>query len=112
MNHLGWRPDGGYGRNSKVNFAGDSKVKNLPANAGDVSLIRGVRKIPWMKKWRPTPGLLPGESHGQSNLLSPWGDKELDMTEHAHTCTDVDLQSWGEVNQLEPSMDPDRGDQE
>ena len=51
MNHLGWRPDGGYGRNSKVNFAGDSVVKNLPANAGDVSLI-------------PASGSFPGQENG------------------------------------------------
>ena len=30
---------------------------------------------------------LPGESHGQTSLegYSPWGHKELDMTEHART---------------------------
>ena len=39
-----------------------------------------------------TPGFLPGKSHGQRNLAgySPWGPKELDMTErgtHTHTHT-------------------------
>ena len=29
-----------------VGFPGDSKVKNLPTNAGDVSLIRGLGKSP------------------------------------------------------------------
>ena len=24
-----------------------------------------VRKILWRRKWQPTPGILPGESHGQ-----------------------------------------------
>ena len=40
-------------------------------------------KIPWRRKWQPTPALLPGESHGQRSLVgySPWGRKELDMTE-------------------------------
>ena len=30
--------------------------------------------------------ILPGESHGQRSLAgySPWGHKELDMTEHTH----------------------------
>ena len=39
-----------------------------------------VRKIPWRRKWQPTPVFLPGESHGQSSLegYSPWGLKELD----------------------------------
>ena len=35
------------------------------------------------RKWQPTPVFFPGESHGQRNLAgySPWGHKELDMTE-------------------------------
>ena len=46
-----------------------------------------VRKIPWRRKWQPTPVLLPGESHDQRSLVgySPCGHKELDMTEHTHT---------------------------
>ena len=42
-----------------------------------------VGKIPWKKAWQPTPLFLPGESHGQRNLVGycPWGHKELDMTE-------------------------------
>ena len=27
-----------------------------------------VRKIPWRRKWQPTPVFLPGESHGQRSL--------------------------------------------
>jgi len=36
--------------------------------------------------WQPTPVFLPGKSHGQWNLVgySPWGHKELDMTEQLH----------------------------
>ena len=46
-----------------------------------------VGKIPWSRKWQPTPVFLPGKSHGQRNLMgySLWGCKELDMTERAHT---------------------------
>ena len=42
-----------------------------------------VRKIPWRRAWQPTPLFLLGESHGQKSLVgySPWGHKELDMTE-------------------------------
>ena len=42
-----------------------------------------VRKIPWTRKWQPTPVCLPGDSHGQRSLegYSPWGCKESDMTE-------------------------------
>ena len=57
-------------------------VKNLPANAGnirDLALIPGSGRGAWL----PTPVFLPGESHGQRSLAgySPWGHKELDMTE-------------------------------
>ena len=43
-------------------------------------------KIPWRRKWQPTPVFLPGESHGQRSLVaySPWGRKESDMTEQLH----------------------------
>ena len=35
------------------------------------------------RQWQPTPILLPGRSHGLRSLVgcSPWGHKELDMTE-------------------------------
>ena len=34
-----------------------------------------VRKIPWRRKWQPTPVFLPGKSHGQRSLegYSPLG---------------------------------------
>ena len=45
---------------------------------------------PWVGKiskrtWQPTLVFLPGEPHGQRNLVgySPWGRKESDMTEAA-----------------------------
>ena len=48
-------------------------VKNSLANA------RGARdptefdpwigKSPWRREWQPTPGFLPGESHGQRTLV-------------------------------------------
>ena len=63
-------------------------VKNLPATAGDVRDKRQefnpwVGKIPWRRKWQPTPVFLPGESHGQRSLAgySPWGHTELDRIE-------------------------------
>ena len=40
-------------------------------------------KIPWKRKWQPTPVFLPEKkSHGQNSLVgySPWGRKEVDMT--------------------------------
>ena len=42
-----------------------------------------VGKIPWRRKWQPTPVFLPGVSLGQRSLAgySPWDGKELHMTE-------------------------------
>ena len=42
-----------------------------------------VRMIPWRRKWQLTPVFLPGEFHGQRNLVgySPWGGKESDTTD-------------------------------
>ena len=60
-------------------------VKNLPVSVEDVK--RRVRLLVWEdpleRKWQPTPVLLLGELHGQRNLAgySPWGYKQLDMTE-------------------------------
>ena len=45
--------------------------KYLPANAGDArdaGSIPWVGKIPWNRKWHPTPVVLPGKSHGQRSL--------------------------------------------
>ena len=77
-------------------FPGGSLVKNLPA--GDIKGVDPcVRKIPYRRKWQSTPVYLPGKSHGQRILAgySPWGPKESDMTEHAHTTTHAYLvTSW------------------
>ena len=42
-----------------------------------------VQKIPWRRKWQPTPVFLPGKSYGQRSLevYSPLGRRELDTTE-------------------------------
>ena len=42
-----------------------------------------VRKIPWRRKWQPTPAPLLGKSHERRSLIgySPWGHKQLDTTE-------------------------------
>ena len=48
-----------------------------------------VKKIPWRRKWRPTPVLSPGKFHKQRSLVGycPWGCKELDTTEWLHLLT-------------------------
>ena len=48
-----------------------------------LGLYPWVRKIPWGRKWQPTPIFLPGESHAQRSLVgySPWSHKESDTPE-------------------------------
>ena len=43
----------------------------------------------WRKAWQPTPVFLPGESHGQRNLVgySPWGHKSQTQLSNTHTYT-------------------------
>ena len=43
-----------------------------------------VGKIPWRRKWQPTPVFLPGKFHGHRSLVCsrPWGHQELGTTEH------------------------------
>ena len=38
-----------------------------------------VGKIPWRRKWQPTPVFLPGKSHGKKNLgsYSLWGSQRV-----------------------------------
>ena len=46
-----------------------------------------VRKIPWRRKWQPTPVFLPEKSHGQRSLAvySPWDRRVGHEWAHIHT---------------------------
>ena len=75
-------------------FLGGSLVKNLTAMQKKREMwvfVPWVGKIPWKRKWQPTPLFLLGKSHGQRSLAgySPWGCKELDMTKWLSTNTQV-----------------------
>ena len=61
------------------------RLKHLPA-IQKPGFDPWVGKIPWRRKWQPTPVFLPGESHGRGSLVgySPWGCKESDTTERLH----------------------------
>ena len=72
-------------------------VKNRPANTGPAKTREfdlWIREICWRREWHPTPGFLPGKSHGQGSLAgcSPWGHQELDMTERLSTV--VKIERW------------------
>ena len=61
-----------------LGLPGGSVVKNLPAFRR-CGFDPWVRKIPWRRKWQPTPVILPEKSDGQRNLAgySPWDCKRV-----------------------------------
>ena len=65
-----------------LGFPGGSGGKESTSSAGDLGFDPWVGKIPCRRKWQPTPGFLPGESHGQRSLVgySPGGHQESDTT--------------------------------
>ena len=87
-------------------FPGGSDGKASACNAGDPGLIPGLGKIPWRRKWQPTPVLLPGKFHGQRSLVgySPWGRKESDKTEQLHFTSLHSI--WG-LSPLTRDLTPD-----
>ena len=62
--------------------SGGLLVKNPPAMQ-EMQIQSLGQEVPWRRTWQLTPVFLPGKSHGQRSLVgySPWGLKELDMTE-------------------------------
>ena len=73
---LGWRIGEGEGRltpsgqagklgvlQGLLDFLDGSDGKDSACSVGDLGSIP-VRKIPWRRKWQPTPVFLPGEFHG------------------------------------------------
>ena len=75
------------------------RVKHLPVMwESQVWSLGG--KIPWRRKWQPTPVFLPGESHGQRSLVgySPQGHKESVGHSWATTLTlSVDIEPCAAV---------------
>ena len=73
-----------------VGFPDGSDGKESACNVGDLGWIPGldpwVGKIPWRRKWQPTPIFWPGKCHGRRSLAgySPWGRQESDPTEQLH----------------------------
>ena len=70
-----WRPP-------KLMHPGDSDGKESACSAGDLGSTPGLGRA-----GNSTPVFLPGELHGQRSLTgySPWGCKEVDMTEQLST---------------------------
>ena len=80
---------------SPMLFPGGSDSKASAHNAGDPGSIPWVGKIPWRRKWQPTPVLLPRKFHAWRSLVgySSWGRKELDTTERLHFLCFIHLSS-------------------
>ena len=83
-----------YNKTNYKGFPGGSDGKSVYLQCGRPGFNPRVGKIPWRRKWHPTPVLLPGKSHGRRSLVgySPWGRKESDTTKrlHLHLC----IWSW------------------
>ena len=52
-----------------------------------------VGKLPWSRKWQPTPTFLPGKSHGQRSLAgySLWGCKKVRHNLATHQPTTMNV---------------------
>ena len=93
-----------------VSFPGGSVVNYPPANARDArntGSISGQGKMPWRRKWQPTPVFLPGEPNRQRSLVGygQWGCKRVRhnfATEDAHKLQ-RSLQRSGPVYVLDTS---------
>ena len=98
---------------AKVNYPGTRQMLGFPGkeatcqcgDAGDVGSIPGLGKIPWRRKWHPTPVLLPGKSHGWRSLVGcrPWGGEESDTTEWLHFHFSLSCTGEGNGNPLQCS---------
>ena len=64
-------------------FSSGSDGKSICLQCGRPGFNPWPVKIPWRRKWQPTPVPLPGKSYGWRSLVgcSPWGRKESDTTE-------------------------------
>ena len=73
-----WTPLSNF---TELSFVSGSAVKNPPAvqETQEKWVPSLGLEDPWKRKCLPTPVFLPGESHGQQNLVgySPWGHKKV-----------------------------------
>ena len=102
---LAWRIPW-IGEPGGLQFTGSQGVGHDWATNTQTHAHTYTQVVVWIRKWQPTPVLLPGESQGLRSLpgYSPWGHKELDtteVTEHNHgwgltlplSCFDI-LDNW------------------
>ena len=75
-----------YADDTTLMAESEEELKSICLQYGRPEFDLWVRKIPWRRKWQPTPVFLPGKFHGWRSLVGygPWGRKELDTTERLH----------------------------
>ena len=64
-------------------------------------------KIPWRRKWQPSPIFLSGEFHGQRSLAgySPWDQKESNTVEHTRITTPPPPHLYSQPNTYSEFLD-------
>ena len=74
-----------------MSFPGGSDDREFTCQCRRLWFSPWVKKVPWRRKWQPTPVFLPGRSQGQRSLVgySPQGGK--DTTEQLSTHTLLSL---------------------
>ena len=89
-------------RIANIIFTESKDCQPLPKKGG---FNPWVGKIPWSRKWHPTPVLLPGKSHGWRSLVgcSPWGRQESGTTERLHFHFSLSCIGEGNGNPLQCS---------
>ena len=79
----------------KQYLSGGTMVNNSPVNGEGKrwGFNPWAEMILWSRRWKPIPIFLPGECHGQKRPegSSPWGGKELDMTERVRKHKNITL---------------------
>ena len=74
-----------------IAFPGGSVVKNPSTKAGDVGSVSGSGRSPGVGNGSPRQYSCLGEFYGQRSLeaYSPWGRRELDMTERLSSSSSI-----------------------
>ena len=79
---------------SEFHFLAGSDGKSICLQCRRLGFDPWVGKIPWRRKWQPTPVFLPGKFHGRRSLIgySPGNCKESDTTKRFHFFTPSEYQ--------------------
>ena len=86
-------PDGLVVKSLPPDFGGTPNLHSRAREARGLGVELWAGKIPWSKKWQPTPVFLPGNFRGQEPGGLQFIGSQRDVTEHAPTgdCTDWHL---------------------